>query len=376
MEDIIIQQVSGRRELKEFIYFPQILHKNHLNWVPPLYSEEKRYFDQSKNHGFKYCSTVEVLARINGQVAGRIMGIINHRYNEARNESIARFSQFDCVNDSKVSSKLLDFVEKWAVERGMDKIIGPMGMYYHNPIGFLIEGFNEKPSFDANFNFDYIIPLVESAGYCSEADLVVYQVRIPKEFPDYYLQIKERALRNSKLRIAGIASRKQIRQYISPVLNLMNETYKDILGYSQLDEEEMQEIASQFIPLLDPRFLVIATYKNEIVGFIIAIPSLNDGLIAAKGRLFPFGFLKIMKAAKRTTQLDLLLGAIKPGFQGKGIDAVMGVHLMETARKLGFQTLDSHLELESNLKVRAEMEKMGGTILKKYRIYKKELNKF
>lgn len=373
MENLRIQQISGKRELREFIRLSHKLHKNHVNWVPPIYSEEKNYFNHSKNHGYKYCSTVEVLARINDEIVGRIMGIINHRYNVARNEKTARFSHFDCINNPAVSAGLLEFVEKWATERGMDKIIGPMGMYYHNPIGFLIDGFNEKPSFSANFNFDYIIPFLQSAGYTSEADLVEYEVKIPEEFPKYYRNIKGRALNSKKLQIANISKKKHIRNYILPVLNLMNETYKDILGYSQLDEEEMREIAGEFIPLLDPRLLVIAEYENKIAGFIIAIPSLNEGIIAAKGRLFPFGFLKIMKAAKRTKQLDLLLGAVKPRFQGLGIDAVMGIHLMEKAREMGFQTIDSHLELESNLKVRAEMEKMGGTILKKYRVFKKEL---
>ncbi len=373
MQKIIIQQVSGKKELKEFICFPGKLHKNHINWVPPIYEEEFRYFNHKHNHGFRYCSTIEVLARTDGQITGRIMGIINNRYNESRNEKTARFSHFDCINDTETAAGLLDYVEKWAYDRGMVKIIGPMGMYYHNPIGFLIEGFTEKPSFSANYNYEYIISLLESAGYTSEADLVEYEIKIPEVIPEYYIRIKERALLGKKIQIVNISGRKQLKKYILPVLKLLNETYKDILGYSRLDEEEMKELGNQFVPLLNPKLLVIATYEDELAGFIIAIPNLNEGIIAAGGHLFPTGFLKIMRAAKKTRRLDLLLGAVKPGYQGKGIDAVMAIHMLKTARESGFQTIQSHLELEYNWKIRAEMERMGGKILKKYRIFQKEL---
>lgn len=373
MDEIHIKTVSGKKKVKGFIYLPENIHKNHRNWVPPLYKEEKNYLDPKKNLGFKYCSVIIALAQKNGQNVGRIMGIINHRSNEIQNEKTARFYQFECINDQDVSNKLLAYVESWALKKGMNKIIGPMGMYYHDPMGLLIEGFDKKPSFGANYNYEYLANFLHAAGYSSEEDLVVYKISLPEVFPEYYIRIKERALRTNKLQIAKIKSKKGIKKFILPVLNLMNETYENILGFSMLDKEEMHELARQFIPLLNPKLLVIATYEEDVAGFIIALPSLNEGIIAAKGRLFPFGFIKILRAAKKTKQLDLLIGAIKPRFQGKGIDAVMGIHIMETAKEMGFTTIDSHLELESNRKIRAEMEKMGGTIDKRYRIFKKEL---
>ncbi len=373
MDEIHIKTVSGKKEEKDFIYLPENIHKNHQNWVPPLYKEEKIYLNPEKNLGFRYCSVIIALAQKNGQNVGRIMGIVNHRSNEIQNEKTARFYQLECINDPDVSNKLLAFVENWALKKGMNKIIGPLGMYYHDPMGLLIEGFDKKPSFGANYNYEYLVNFLHAAGYSSEEDLVVYKINVPEVFPEYYIRIKERALRTSKLQIAKIKNKKQIRKFILPVLKLMNETYGEILGFSMLDKEEMFELASRFVPLLNPKLLVIATYDDEVVGFIIALPSLNEGIIAARGRLFPFGFIKILKAAKKAKQLDLLIGAIKTEFQGKGIDAVIGIHIMETAKKMGFTTIDSHLELESNRKIRAEMEKMDGTIQKRYRIFKKEL---
>jgi hypothetical protein len=256
----------------------------------------------------------------------------------------------------------------------MTKIIGPFGMYYHDPIGYMTDGFNVKPSLSANYNFEYLIKLLESAGYTPETDLVVYEIPVPETMPDIYLQVQQRAAGNQNLKLIKFSSRKQLRDYIYPVLSLMNESYVNIYGYSQLDEPEMQELASHYLPLLDPRFVTVVMYNDDVAGFMIGLPCINEGIIAARGKLFPFGFLKILAAARRSRQLDLLIGGIKEKYRGLGIDVMMAIYTIETAKEYGFTSMDSHLELESNKKVRAEMEKLGGRITKKYRVFKKSLD--
>ncbi len=374
MNILQLQEVVSKSDLKEFIHLPEKLHKNHTNWVPPIYKDEWDYCNPGKNRAFSYCDTIKILVRKKGEVIGRIMGIINHRNNEEKKEKVARFSFFECINEREVSDLLLSYVEKWAAGKGMNKIIGPFGMCYHDPIGFMTEGFNERPSLTANYNFEYIISLLHSAGYGCEADLVVYKINISKEIPPAYIQIQKKALQNSKLRILNFTSRKELRQYIHPVLKLMNESFTEIYGYSQLDENEMLDLANHFIPLLDPKLVVVVTYEDEIAGFMITIPSINEGIIAAKGHLFPLGFLKILKASKNASQLDLLIGGIKAKYRGLGIDVLIAVHIINVARKCGFKSIDSHLELESNWKMRAENERLGGTVYKKYRIFQKKLN--
>lgn len=373
MKNIGIREIKSRSDLKEFINFPAQLHHDHPNWVPPIYQDEWSYFDRKKNRAFEYCDTTTALATIDGEVAGRIMGIINHRYNDTQKISEARFSFFDCVNDREVSDRLLRYIEKWASEKGMKKIIGPFGMYYHDPIGYMTDGFEIRPSLSANYNFEYLIRLIESAGYSSETDLVVYEIPVPETLADIYLQVQKRAEGNQHLKLLKFSSRKQLRNYIYPVLSLMNESYVNIYGYSRLDEQEMQELASHYIPLLDPRFVTVVMYDDDVAGFMIGLPCINEGIIAAGGKLFPFGFLKILAAARRSKQLDLLIGGIKEKYRGLGIDVMMAVYTIETAREYGFTSIDSHLELESNRKVRAEMERMGGKITKRYRVFKKNL---
>lgn len=373
MAETDIHEVSGRAELKEFIHLPGKLHRNHKLWVPPIYADEWNYFNPAKNRAFSYCDTVMLLAKRNGETAGRIMGIINRRHNEEKNEKTARFSFFECINDREVAGRLLGSVEKWASEKGMTRIIGPFGMCYQDPIGLMTEGFDERPSLTANYNFEYIIPLMESVGYDREIDLVVYNIEIPEMLPPVYDLVYKKALQNPKIKILNLTSRKELRSYIHPVLRLLNESFTEIYGYSQLDEDEMVDLANHFIPLLDPKLVAVVTYENEIAGFMITVPSLNEGIIASGGHLFPFGFLKILKAAKNASQLDLLIGGIKAKYRGLGIDILIAVHIIEIARKAGFKTIDSHLELESNWKMRAENEKLGGRIYKKYRIFKKNL---
>jgi hypothetical protein len=367
-------EVVCRSDLKEFIHLPEKLHKNHLNWVPPIYKDEWDYFNPKKNRAFSYCDTTIVLARSDGKTVGRIMGIINNRYNDDKKEKVARFSFFECINERDVSDQLLDYVEEWAKDKGMSRIIGPFGMCYHDPIGFMTEGFNERPSLTANYNFDYIISLLQLAGYGCEADLVVYKIDISKEILPGYARIHNKAIQNPKLRILNLKTRKDLHRYIHPVLELMNDSFTEIYGYSQLDEKERIDLANHFIPLLDPKLVALVTYEEEVAGFMITIPSINEGIIAARGHLFPFGFLKIVRAAKKATQLDLLIGGIKAKYRGLGIDVLIAVHIINIARKAGFKSIDSHLELESNWKMRAENEKLGGIVYKKYRIFQKSLN--
>jgi hypothetical protein len=164
-----------------------------------------------------------------------------------------------------------------------------------------------------------------------------------------------------------------MKKYTRSILLLMNECFTDIFGYSLLDKTEMDKIGNQYINLLDPRFIKVIRNKEELVGFIVAMPHISDGLRKSKGYLFPFGFLNILMALKRSKQIDLLIGGVKNKFQGTGLDVVLGMSMIETAIIEGFTLLDSHHELLSNYKVRAEMERMGGTPYKKFRVYQKNL---
>jgi len=368
-----IKEVKARKQLKEFISLPAKIHCNHANWVPPIYIDEWKYFNPKKNKAFFYSDAVLVLAYHDGNAVGRVMGIINHHYNDYQEEKNGRFSYLECKDDQKVAHALLEYVEKWAKAKGMEKIVGPIGFNDQDPEGYLIEGFEHEPTLATYYNFEYIIRLLENEGYTKEVDYVVYKLNIPKEMPEFYKKIYQRAVRKKHYQILEFSKRKQLKPYIRPIFRLMNECFENIYGFQPLDEEEMDDLAKRYLPILDPRFIKIVTRNSEVIAFNIAMPNLSEGIRKAKGRLFPFGVFKILREAKKTRQLDSLIGGIKEQDRGRGVDVMIGFKTIESAQKAGFEFVDSHHELETNLKVRAEMERLGGQVYKRFRIFQKKL---
>ena len=216
---------------------------------------------------------------------------------------------------------------------------------------------------------------VEKAGFNKKVDLVVYKLEVPKEVPEFYTKIYDRARRNnSHLRVVKFRNKLQLKPYIKPVFQLVNETFQDIYAFTPLTDEEMNELAGRYLPVLDPRFVkVIEKEKKEVVGFILAMPDISDGIRKCKGYVLPFGIFQILRAQKKTKQLDLLLGAIRQDYRNTGLNTILGIEIMRACQKAGMELIDSHLELETNTKMRAENEKLGGTVYKRYRIYQKDL---
>jgi len=216
--------------------------------------------------------------------------------------------------------------------------------------------------------------LVEHEGYTKEIDCVSYSMPIPSSIPELILKIADRVQQNKNLKLLEFKSKSQLKPYIVPVFRLVNECYAPLFGFVPMNEEEMKKFATQYLPILDPAFVkVIVDSANEVVAFVVSMPDMSKGIQKAKGKIFPFGFIHILSSAKKTKQLDLLLGAVKPNYRGKGLTALLGKSLMETARSRALQTMDSHLILENNSRMRAECENVGGKIYKRYRVYKKIL---
>ncbi len=368
-----IQAVISKRQLKEFIYLPFKLHKNHPNWVPPLISEQYRYFDRRHNPALAYCNITQAIAVKNGQTIGRIMGIENMKYNEQKQQKSARFALLECIDDSDVANALLEYVGEWAKSRGLVSITGPMGMCYQDPKGFQVEGFDKIPAVSTYCNHPYMIGLMEKAGYQPKSKMVVYEIDIGDDIPDFYKRIFQRIASNPSMKLIDLKSKRDLLRYANSILELLNSSFTDLEDFVPLSQEEMDAMSKQFLIMLNPNFVKIATYEGNLAGFMIAMPNISKGLMAAKGRILPFGFLKIRQAMKNSTRLDLLVGGIHPKYRGRGIDVLMGIDLMESARNVGITTVDTHLELEENTRVRAEMEKVGGHIYKRYQLFFKSL---
>jgi len=372
---VTVKEVESRKDLKKFIYLPEKIHADHETWAHPIYMDEWTYFDAKKNKAFFYSDTILLLAYKGDDVVGRIMGIINTRYNEYKVEKTARFGYLETWKDEEVTEALLQAVEDWAGEKGMTKMIGPYGFTDQDPEGFLIEGFENHATIATYHNFDWMPQMIEKLGYAKDVDYFVYKLDVPKEIPEFYKKILERVKRKGNFELIELRKKRQIKPWIIPVLDLMNECYigSNIYGYTPLDKQEMIDLAKRYLPVLDPRFVKVITKDGDTVAFIVGIPDMTAGIKKARGKLLPFGFLKILRAAKKSKQLDLLLGAVKESYRGRGLDVLMGVGMIMSAQEAGFEVMDTHHELESNVKVRAEMVKMGGKLYKKFRVYQKKL---
>jgi hypothetical protein len=372
---IDVHEVKTRRDLRAFIYLPEKIHKGHRNWVPPIYMDEWKYFSPKKNKAFGYCQTIILLAYRGDRLVGRVMGVINTRFNEYRKEKLGRFGFLETWEDQEVVHALLGRVEEWAHGLGMTRIVGPYGFSDQDPEGFLTEGFEHRATIATYYNYEWLPRLVENEGYIKDIDYFVYKLDVPKELPEFYQKIFERTARKGIFQVVEFTKRKQVKRWIRPVLSLMNECYtgSDIYGFAPLDEKEMDDLAKRYLPILDPRFIKVVTRDGEVVAFVVGMPDMTAGIQKAKGHLFPFGLIHILRAAKKTKQLDLLLGAVKEKLRGQGLDVFMGSRMIKSAQEAGMEFMDSHHEMETNVRVRAEMERMGGQVYKRFRVFQKNL---
>ncbi len=374
---IAVKPVCTKRDLRKFIHLPAKIHKNHSNWIPPLYSDEWEFFDSEKNKAFEYCDVIMLLAFRDGKLAGRIMGIVNYKYNELHREKNARFNYLETWDDREVIQALLQHVEDWARIKGMDKLVGPLAFSDKDPQGFLIQGFQEPVAIATHCNFEFILGHLEALGYKKDIDLVVYKIKIPETTPELYQKVSQRALRNNPgIRLLEFTRRKDLKPWIRPIFTLINETFTDIYGFMPFTLEEMDDFANRYLLIMDPRLIkVVVNERDEPVAFVIGMPDISRGIKRSRGYILPIGIIQILIAGRRSKQLNLLLGAVHPGYQNRGLDTIMGSAMLDSARKQKLRYIDSHLEMETNSKVRAEMEYMGGEVYKSYRVFGKSLQK-
>lgn len=371
--EVKIVEVNSRKLLRTFIHLPAKMHRHNPNWMPTIYADDWNFFNPQKNHQFESCETIMVLAWLDGKPVGRIMGIIHNKYNALRNENNARFGYFDSIDNQDVAHALFVYIQEWARQNGKTLLVGPYGFSDKDIQGLLIEGFNYSPLIDSACNPPYMVQLVVNEGFSKEIDCMTYKFPVNLVLPELYYRIQQRSNYSNHTELVEFTSRKQLKPYIVPVLQLVNRTYDHLYGFVPMSDTEMHEFASRYLPIIDPRFVKIITKEGEVIAFIIAIPNLTKGIQKSQGYLFPIGIFQILQASKKTKQLDLMLGAVRRDYQGTGLEVVMGISLIESARKADFKDIEAHLILENNYKMRAEIERLKIPAHKRFRVFRKEI---
>ncbi len=351
MPKVEIKKVVTKSDLKEFVKFPIRLYAKNPFFVPPLILDEINTLTK-KNPAFEYCEAEYWLAQINGRTVGRIAGIINHRYIEIWNRRIARFGWVDFIDDNEVVERLFETVEVWAKSKNMEGLHGPLGFTDLDREGMLVEGFHEVGTFATIYNYPYYPKHLERLGYRKDVDWVEYHIKVPDSIPEKAVQIAKIACERRNLRVVEAKKSKELLPYAKGLFEVINEAYSDLYGFVPLTDKQVKVYTKQYFPLISPDFLkILVDGNNEVIGFVISMPSLSEPLQKSGGKLFPFGLFRILRTLKKSKKLDLYLGAVRKEYQGKGANALLITELTKSCIQRAITDAESNPELETNLPV-------------------------
>lgn len=384
---VTIHKVQGRKDLKAFIRFNYHLYKDNQYAVPDFLEDLLDTFNPDKNAAYEFCEASLFLAYKDNELVGRVAAIINHKANKTWQTKNVRFGWIDMVDDIEVAEALLNTVEKWGRERGMTHIVGPLGFTDMDPEGMLIDGFDQLGTMSSIYNYPYYPKLVEQLGYKKEIDWVERKVMVPNKQHEHeanqekYLRVADMCQRRYKLHVRKFKNAKEIiaadgGEYIHRVFDVVNKAYAPLYGYSEMNHKQIDQYAKTYLQFLDMRLLtVVETEEGEPVAMGVGIGSLSTALQKAHGKLWPFGWVHLLKALyfKHAPVLDLLLVAVLPEYQNKGVNAMLFADLIPVGRDMGFVWAETHPQLETNEKSQGQWAYLDCTIHKRRRCFKKEL---
>lgn len=375
MSAVSIRAVDGRRDLDRFLRLPWRIYADDSHWVPPLLSDVRAALDQQKHPFHQHADVALFLAERNGEAVGRIAAIINHAHNDFHEDAVGFFGLFESIDDQAVASALLAAAEDWLRARGRSEIQGPFNLSTNDEIcspGVLVEGFDRPPVILMAHNPPGYGPLIEQTGYSKVMDLLAYwdeqagrQTRIAR--------VAERIARTEGYSIRSIDMRR-FDQEVATIQDIYNSAWERNWGFVPMTAAEIDHMARQLRPILNPRLCAIAEVGGEPVGFALGLPDYNQALRHVNGRLFPLGFLKLLWHRRNIDAARVITFGIRPGYRNRGLDALLLNHLIVEGDRSGLTRAECSWILEDNWDIRRTIEKAGGHVYKRYRVYGKPLS--
>lgn len=382
MSAIEIKKVESHRDLCKFIDFHNKLYKGNPYHVPNLYFDEMNTFRKDKNAAFDFCEAEYFMAYRDGKVVGRVAAIINHSANKKWERESVRFGWIDFVDDIEVSKALLKAVEDYGKSKGMKEIVGPLGFTDMDPEGMLLYGYDQLGTQATAYNYPYYPEHMDRmGGWEKDNDYVEYKLYVPEEMPEKYATIAKMIQKRYNLQVKKL-KRNEIygeNGYGKKIFDVVNETFKDLYGYSKLTDRQIEQYVKMYLPMADLDLITIIedwnTPDHKVVGVGISIPSLARALQKCGGKLFPFGWWHILRALKfhKTEVVDLLLVGVLPEYRQKGANALLFYDLIPHYQRLGFKWGETHVEMETNMKVQGQWQYLNREIHKRRRCYKKDI---
>ena len=377
MSDIKIVEVNNKRQLRKFVTVPNKMYKDTPQFVPAFYGDDLSDWTKEKNPAFQYCEARAFLAYKDGEIVGRIGAILNHQANEKWHTNRMRFSQVDFIDDPEVSDALFDTVTKWAIEKGCTELQGPLGFCDMDREGMLVDGYDKRNMFITYYNLPYYNEHLERLGFHKETDWVEYKIQIPHEEDDIYKKIRllsDLVTKRGHFHKAHFTKRSQYKPYIRDFFDLVNAAYAELYGVVTLTPEQIEKYADKFIPLINPDYCCLVLDEEEkLAGFGVCCPSVADAMKKSNGKLFPIGWIRVLKALHKNNAVDLLLIAVRPELRSKGVNAIIIDHIMQSCNKNGIVYAETGPQLETNTKVLSQWRDFEKEEHKRRRCYVKEL---
>lgn len=365
-----------KSNLRRFTQYQIDLYRGNAYYVPPLVSDDVNTLSPDINPAFDFCDAAYYMAYRDGVPVGRIAGIINRQVNERHGTKDARFGFVDFVDDPEVSKALMGTVEKWAAEKGMTRLIGPLGFTDLDHEGTLVEGFEELSTMATIYNYPYYSDHFERLGYEKDSDWLEFQMTVPDHIPDKYDRIAEIVKKKFGLKVLKYTSRSRIKkEYGRALFHLVNDAYDGLYQYSHLTDRQIDYYINIYLGLLDLDLVTLVVDKDDqLVGVGISMPSMSKALQKSRGKLFPFGWYHLLKGLKgKNDRVELLLVAVKKDFQNKGVNALLFQDLIPYYQKRGFRLAESNPEMETNEKVQSQWDYFETRQHRRRRSYKKNL---
>ena len=371
-----IREVRTKGERRRFVNYVNILYKDVPQFIPALYGDDLTDWDPKQNPAFAYCEAKCFLAYKDGKIVGRIGAILSRLANEKWGLNRMRFTQVDFIDDYEVSAALFKAVEDFAREKGCEEVHGPLGFTDLDREGMLIEGFDRKSMFITYYNHPYYREHLERLGYDKDVDWVEYLIDIPYDERTVTRldKLAERVMRYSNLHVAQLQSRRDYKPWVEKVFRLINEAYLELYGTVPLSEAQIRRYADKFIPLINPELACfVADDQDNLVAFGVSAPSMADALKKSNGRLFPLGWMRVLRALKVNDTLDLFLVAVTEEYRNKAVNAIILNHVLKGAQKMGIRVAETGPQLETNEKVQHQWNFFHTTQHKRRRCFVKRL---
>ena len=373
--EISIVEVTNKKLMNAFLDLPYELYKNNPYNVPALRFDEANTLDPKKNPAFDHCEAKYWLAYQNNKVVGRIAGIYHKAYVEKWNNKYLRFGWIDFIENIEVARALLNTVENWAKEKNLTAVHGPLGFTDLDYEGMLVEGFEERGTMATIYNYPYYPKMMEALGYAKDVDWVEYRVNVPAKTADKIHKIAELVKKRYQLKIVKFKKAKDLLPYAKQIFQLINETYSDLYGVVELTDKQISYYTKMYFSMIKTEFIILIADKNDkLVAVGITMPSLSAALQKAKGSLFPFGFIHLLKALKKNNEADMLLVGIDKAYQGKGVNALVLQQTNEAFNRNGIVIAESNPELEENTKVQSIWDDFDARQHKRRRCFIKQLS--